>query len=90
METSKKFLKRISTQAQRMSALVQDLLTLSRYDAGMIVNRKEEFDLGEFEINGSSIVDFPFILLNTYQKSILKKQNQDQKKRQKLQISYQN
>lgn len=46
-ETSKKFLKRISTQAQRMSALVQDLLTLSRYDAGMIVNRKEEFDLGE-------------------------------------------
>ena len=46
-ETSKKFLKRISTQANRMAELVSDLLTLSRYDADMIKNRKEEFDLGE-------------------------------------------
>ncbi len=46
-ETSKKFLKRISTQANRMAELVTDLLTLSRYDADMINNRQEEFDLGE-------------------------------------------
>ena len=46
-QTSKKFLKRISTQANRMAELVEDLLTLSRYDAGMIKNRIEEFDLGE-------------------------------------------
>ena len=46
-ETSKKFLKRISTQANRMSELVSDLLTLSRYDADMITNRHEEFDLAE-------------------------------------------
>ena len=46
-ETSKKFLKRISTQANRMSELVSDLLTLSRYDADMITNRQEEFDLAE-------------------------------------------
>lgn len=46
-ETSKKFLKRISTQANRMAELVSDLLILSRYDAGMIENRIEEFDLGE-------------------------------------------
>jgi two-component system sensor histidine kinase VicK len=46
-ETSKKFLKRISSQANRMAELVTDLLTLSRYDADMIKNRNEEFDLGE-------------------------------------------
>lgn len=45
--TSKKFLQRISTQANRMSELVSDLLTLSRYDADMINSRKEEFDLGD-------------------------------------------
>ena len=50
-ETSKKFLKRISTQAQRMATLVTDLLTLSRYDADMMNNRKEEFDLGELVKN---------------------------------------
>lgn len=46
-ETTKKFLKRISTQANRMSVLVSDLLTLSRYDSDMIQRREEEFDLGE-------------------------------------------
>ncbi len=46
-ETTKKFLKRISTQANRMAVLVSDLLTLSRYDADMIKSRQEEFDLGE-------------------------------------------
>ena len=46
-ETEKKFLKRISTQANRMAELVSDLLTLSRYDADMMNNKKEEFDLGE-------------------------------------------
>lgn len=46
-EIQKKFLERISTQAKRMSELVSDLLTLSRYDTGMIVTNKTEFDLGE-------------------------------------------
>ena len=46
-ETTKKFLQRISTQAKRMSILVSDLLTLSRYDSDMIQRREEEFDLGE-------------------------------------------
>lgn len=46
-ETSKKFLKRISIQANRMSELVSDLLILSRYDTDMIRTNKEEFDLGE-------------------------------------------
>ena len=46
-ETTKKFLKQISTQGKRMAELVSDLLTLSRYDADMINNRKEEFDLAE-------------------------------------------
>ena len=50
-ETSKKFLKRISTQANRMAELVSDLLTLSRYDADMINGKKEEFDLGELVKN---------------------------------------
>ena len=50
-ETTNKFLKRISTQANRMSVLVSDLLTLSRYDADMIKNRSEEFDLGELVKN---------------------------------------
>lgn len=50
-ETSKKFLKRISTQANRMAELVSDLLTLSRYDADMMNGKKEEFDLGELVKN---------------------------------------
>ena len=46
-EISKKFLERISTEAQRMSRLVSDLLTLSRYDTSKINTEKTEFDLGE-------------------------------------------
>ena len=46
-EISKKFLERISTEAQRMSRLVSDLLTLSRYDTSKINTDKTEFDLGE-------------------------------------------
>ena len=46
-EDEKKFLERISTQAKRMAELVSDLLTLSRYDTGMIKTEKTEFDLGD-------------------------------------------
>ena len=46
-ETQKNFLKRISSEAQRMSNLVYDLLTLSRYDNSKIKIEKTEFDLGE-------------------------------------------
>ena len=46
-EISRKFLERISTEAQRMSRLVSDLLTLSRYDTSKIKTEKTEFDLGE-------------------------------------------
>ena len=48
---SKKFLERISDQAKRMSVLVSDLLTLSRYDSDMVITRKTEFDLGELVKN---------------------------------------
>ena len=51
IETRKKFLNRISTQAQRMANLVSDLLTLSRYDANIMPNNPEEFDLGELVKN---------------------------------------
>ena len=47
VEISKKFLERISTEAQRMSRLVSDLLTLSRYDTSKTIAEKTEFDLGE-------------------------------------------
>ncbi|MBR3152495.1 MAG: PAS domain-containing protein [Clostridia bacterium] len=50
-EISKKFLERISDQAKRMSVLVTDLLTLSRYDSDMVVTQKTEFDLGELVKN---------------------------------------
>jgi two-component system sensor histidine kinase VicK len=41
------FLERISSEAQRMSDLVYDLLTLSRYDTSRIKVERTEFDLGE-------------------------------------------
>ncbi len=46
-EIGKKFLERISTEAQRMARLVSDLLTLSRYDTSKVKIEKTEFDLGE-------------------------------------------
>ena len=46
-ETNKKFLERISQEAERMANLVSDLLTLSRYDTAKIKADKTEFDLGE-------------------------------------------
>ena len=46
-ETNKRFLGRISQEAERMSNLVSDLLTLSRYDTSKIKVDKTEFDLGE-------------------------------------------
>ena len=46
-ETNKKFLSRISKEAERMANLVSDLLTLSRYDTAKMKTDKTEFDLGE-------------------------------------------
>ena len=46
-ETNHKFLERISSEASRMSRLVSDLLTLSRYDTSRVKVDKTEFDLGE-------------------------------------------
>lgn len=46
-EIERKFLERISGEAQRMSRLVSDLLTLSRYDTAKAKVEKTEFDLGE-------------------------------------------
>lgn len=46
-ETNKKFLQRISSEAERMSRLVTDLLTLSKYDSSKSKMEKTEFDLGE-------------------------------------------
>ena len=46
-ETNKKFLSRISEEAERMANLVSDLLTLSRYDTAKKKAEKTEFDLGE-------------------------------------------
>jgi two-component system sensor histidine kinase VicK len=43
----KEFLKRISGEANRMAELVNDLLTLSRYDNVKSNTAKSEFDLGE-------------------------------------------
>lgn len=45
-EVNKKFLERISAEASRMSRLVSDLLTLSRYDTSKAKIEKSEFDLG--------------------------------------------
>ena len=46
-EINYKFLDRISKEAERMSVLVTDLLTLSRYDTSKTKVNKTEFDLGE-------------------------------------------
>ena len=46
-EYQKKFLDRISSEAVRMSKLVNDLLILSKYDTAKIKIEKTEFDLGE-------------------------------------------
>ena len=46
-EYQKKFLQRISSEAERMSKLVNDLLILSKYDTAKIKIEKTEFDLGE-------------------------------------------
>ena len=46
-EYQKKFLSRISSEAERMSKLVADLLILSKYDTAKIKIEKTEFDLGE-------------------------------------------
>lgn len=46
-EYQQKFLKRISSEAERMSKLVNDLLILSKYDTAKIKIEKTEFDLGE-------------------------------------------
>lgn len=46
-EMRKKFLNRIIVESHRMSDLVQDLLTLSKYDSAEISTRKEDFELPE-------------------------------------------
>lgn len=46
-ENQKKFLSRISSEAERMSKLVADLLILSKYETANINTEKTEFDLGE-------------------------------------------
>ena len=46
-EINHKFLERISAEASRMSKLVTDLLTLSKYDTSKVNIEKKEFDLGE-------------------------------------------
>ena len=46
-ETEKHFLHVIDDNADRMEKLVQDLLTLSRYDNNKVTSKPTEFDLGE-------------------------------------------
>ena len=46
-ETQNKFLARINSEGDRMYKLVQDLLTLSRFDSSRVKLEKKEFDLGE-------------------------------------------
>ena len=46
-ETESHFLNVINDNADRMEKLVQDLLTLSKYDSDRISNKPKEFDLGE-------------------------------------------
>ena len=44
-EMRKKFINRIIVESHRMSDLVQDLLTLSKYDSAEVTTNKYEFDL---------------------------------------------
>ena len=46
-ETEKHFLHVIDDNADRMEKLVQDLLTLSKYDSNRVTSKPAEFDLGE-------------------------------------------
>ena len=46
-ETEKHFLNVIDDNADRMEKLVQDLLTLSKYDSDRVTNKPTEFDLGD-------------------------------------------
>ena len=46
-ETEKHFLHVIDDNADRMERLVQDLLTLSKYDSNKATNKPTEFDLGD-------------------------------------------
>lgn len=46
-ETEKHFLHVIDDNADRMEKLVQDLLTLSKYDNNRVTSKPSEFDLGE-------------------------------------------
>ena len=46
-ETEKHFLHVIDDNADRMEKLVQDLLTLSKYDNNKVTSKPTEFDLGE-------------------------------------------
>ncbi len=46
-ETEKKFLTRINSEGERMYKLVQDLLTLSKFDTSRVKLEKTEFDLCE-------------------------------------------
>ena len=46
-ETETHFLNVINDNADRMEKLVQDLLTLSKYDSNKVRNKPKEFDLGE-------------------------------------------
>ena len=46
-ETQDKFLNVIASEARRMTRLVTDLLTLSRYDSNKKGTQKESFDLGD-------------------------------------------
>ncbi len=44
-EMRKKFINRMIVESHRMSDLVQDLLTLSKYDSAEVTTNKQEFDL---------------------------------------------